>query len=316
MKMPAFQFYPADWRKDPGIQALDRHDRSVWFDMLCIMHESDERGVLLLAGRPMPHGALSRMLAMSEADCQQTINRLLEYGVMSRRDTDGAIYSRRMVKDEALRQARAKGGESGGEHGVKGKEYGAKGGRPKKATGDNKPPLHPPLNPPPSSSSTSTSTSNEVPHASAAANRVQQLVEENGLKTFTADTWQYLTSPDSFKALCNDLRLPIDLAHETYRAAIQDTMRAKNVSGPASTLRSWISTYFINAQKPPAGKLLTLTHAVDLSQPTPKHELPPEGSDCTGRHIVLPNNGDANLNRIAAQTYQKNFPNATIYHTR
>lgn len=47
MKMPAFQFYPADWRKDPGIQALDRHDRSVWFDMLCIMHESDERGSTL-----------------------------------------------------------------------------------------------------------------------------------------------------------------------------------------------------------------------------------------------------------------------------
>ncbi|MDF7810731.1 GIY-YIG nuclease family protein [Hymenobacter sp. YC55] len=114
MKMPAFQFYPADWRKDPGVQALDRHDRSVWFDMLCIMHESDERGVLLLAGRPIPEDALARMLNLDNQTFNQTLNNLLTYGVASRREQDGALYSRRMVRDQAKREEQAEYGKKGG----------------------------------------------------------------------------------------------------------------------------------------------------------------------------------------------------------
>lgn len=114
MKMPAFQFYPADWRKDPGVGALSRHDRSVWFDMLCIMHESDERGVLLLAGRPVPEDALARMLNLDNQTFNQTLTNILTYGVASRRESDGAIYSRRMVKDEKLCQTRREAGQKGG----------------------------------------------------------------------------------------------------------------------------------------------------------------------------------------------------------
>lgn len=50
MKLPAFQFYPGDWRKDPGVQSLSFHDRGVWHEMLCLMHESEERGKLTLNG--------------------------------------------------------------------------------------------------------------------------------------------------------------------------------------------------------------------------------------------------------------------------
>ena len=114
MKMPAFQFYPADWRKDPGVQALSRHDRSVWFDMLCIMHESDERGVLLLAGRPIPEEALARLLNLDNQTCNQTLDTILTYGVASRRELDNAIYCRRMVRDESLCQTRRKAGKKGG----------------------------------------------------------------------------------------------------------------------------------------------------------------------------------------------------------
>ena len=114
MKLPALQFYPGDWRKDPGVQALSRHDRSVWFDMLLIMHESDERGVLLLAGKPMPIDALARMLYLDNQEVNQIIGTLLTYGVASKRDDDGAIYSRRMVRDEQLLQIRRNAGRMGG----------------------------------------------------------------------------------------------------------------------------------------------------------------------------------------------------------
>ena len=114
MKLPAFQFYPADWRKDPGIQSLTRHDQSVWFDMLCLMHESDERGVLLLAGKPMPIEALGRILNLDEILLKQILSTLLTYGVASERQEDGAIYNRRMVRDEKLIQIRREAGKLGG----------------------------------------------------------------------------------------------------------------------------------------------------------------------------------------------------------
>jgi hypothetical protein len=114
MKLPAFQFYPADWRKDPGVQSLDFHTRGVWFEILCIMHESSERGVLLLNGLPMPEDALSRMLGLDKQILTTGLTTLLTYGVASRRGEDGAIYSRRMVRDENTRKVRAESGKLGG----------------------------------------------------------------------------------------------------------------------------------------------------------------------------------------------------------
>jgi len=114
VKLPALQFYPGDWRKDPGVQALSRHDRSVWFDILLIMHESDERGVLLLAGKPMPEDALARMLYLDNQELKQILSTLLTYGVASKREEDGAIYSRRMVRDEQLLKVRRNAGKMGG----------------------------------------------------------------------------------------------------------------------------------------------------------------------------------------------------------
>jgi hypothetical protein len=113
-KMPAFQFYPGDWRRDPGVNALNRHDRSVWFDILCIMHESEERGVLLLAGKPMPEEALGQLLNLDNQTLNQTLTILLTYGVASRRQEDGAIICRRMVRDEKLCKVRREAGKRGG----------------------------------------------------------------------------------------------------------------------------------------------------------------------------------------------------------
>jgi hypothetical protein len=113
MKMPSMQFYPADWRKDPGVQALDYFERGVWFEMLCLMHESAERGVLLLNGNPMPETALSRVLGLDNQILNQTLTTLLNYGVASVRE-DGALFCRRMVKDEELCQIRREAGKLGG----------------------------------------------------------------------------------------------------------------------------------------------------------------------------------------------------------
>lgn len=114
MKMPAIQFYPADWRKDPGVQALSFHDRGVWFEILCIMHESSERGVLMLNGAPIPESALARMLGLDNQILTTTLTTLLTYGVAKRRESDGAVYSKRMVNDEKLCKIRREAGKRGG----------------------------------------------------------------------------------------------------------------------------------------------------------------------------------------------------------
>lgn len=113
-KLPAIQFYPADWRKDPGVQSLSFHDRGVWLEIICLMHESEQRGRLLLNGKPMPDEALARLLGLDKQIVTKTISTLLEYGVASIDPQTGALMNRRMVRDEDLRAVRQAAGKMGG----------------------------------------------------------------------------------------------------------------------------------------------------------------------------------------------------------
>lgn len=114
MKSPAFQFYPADWRKDPGVQALGYFERGVWLEILCLMHESSERGVLLLNGLPMPVMALANILGLDKQNLEDALSTIKAYGVAKVRESDGALYSKRMVSDERLTQVRREAGNKGG----------------------------------------------------------------------------------------------------------------------------------------------------------------------------------------------------------
>ena len=114
MKLPALQFYPGDWHKDQGVQALDLEQRGAWFELLLMMHDSDERGVLLVNGKPMPEAVIARRLGLVNQNANQILTTLVEFGVASRRESDGAIFCRRMVKDEKLRLLRTEAGRKGG----------------------------------------------------------------------------------------------------------------------------------------------------------------------------------------------------------
>ncbi|WP_019946917.1 hypothetical protein [Hymenobacter aerophilus] len=114
MKLPAIQFYPGDWHKDQGVQALDLAQRGAWFELLLMMHDSDERGVLLVNGQPMPDAVIARRLGLDNQTANQILTTLLDYGVASRRESDGALFCRRMVKDERLRRIRTEAGKKGG----------------------------------------------------------------------------------------------------------------------------------------------------------------------------------------------------------
>lgn len=144
--MPALQFYPADWRKDLAVQALGYHDRGVWFEMLCLMHESSERGVMLLNGSPIAEDVIARLLGLDNQTFNQTLGTLLTYGVAKRRQDDNAIFSKRMVDDEMLCKIRREAGKLGGNPALL---------KQKQTTGDKQIPT-------PSSSSSSSSTDSKA----------------------------------------------------------------------------------------------------------------------------------------------------------
>ena len=113
-KLPALQFYVGDWRKDPGIQGLDYESRGVWLEILLMMHESEDRGKLLLCGKAMPIEALAQNLGLDPSKAEQVVSKLEAYGVASRDEDTGALINRRMVREEAKRQAKVKAGRLGG----------------------------------------------------------------------------------------------------------------------------------------------------------------------------------------------------------
>lgn len=113
-KLPAIQFYPGDWRKDLGVQSLGYFDRGVWFELLCLMHESEDRGKLLLNGAPMPDDAIGRVLGLDKQILTTTLAKLVTAGVASRDEQTGALMCRRMVRDENLRKVRTDAGKRGG----------------------------------------------------------------------------------------------------------------------------------------------------------------------------------------------------------
>lgn len=78
------------------------------------MHESQQRGKLLLNGAPMPDEALARAIGLDKQNLTTTLTTLLTYGVASRCPDTGALMSRRMVRDEDIRQSRANAGKMGG----------------------------------------------------------------------------------------------------------------------------------------------------------------------------------------------------------
>src|SRR5690606_29478412 len=110
---------------------------------------------------------LANHCRISPAQCSKLLRELEDAGVPSR-TPEGVLFSRRMVRDEATRNARAAGGKAGAEHGSKGAEHGSKGGRPKGVEGGSETPLSGREKPPPSSSSSSSPSGREKTSSSSA----------------------------------------------------------------------------------------------------------------------------------------------------
>ena len=104
-KLPAFMFYPGDWQKDPCLRRCSKAAKGVWMDMLCLLFECPVRGVFVDAsGKPWSDEEIAEAIGGDIGANLGHIAELVSKGV-AQRDTRGAIFSRRMVRDEQTRRS-------------------------------------------------------------------------------------------------------------------------------------------------------------------------------------------------------------------
>lgn len=117
-KRPAFQLYPESWRADVQLGACDYVSRGVWWEMICVMHGCTPYGHLALNGKAMPDKQAAEACRVPLVIYRKALKDLETHGVFSR-TAEGIIYSRRMVRDEHLRNVRAAAGKQGGNPALK-----------------------------------------------------------------------------------------------------------------------------------------------------------------------------------------------------
>lgn len=113
VKRPAFQFYPSDWLSDTALRMCSEGARGIWMDMICYMHEGVPYGHLKVNNKVILSATLARMVGCDTQSVDGYLSELVTAGVVQV-DAEGCMFSKRMVKDEALRNARAAGGKLGG----------------------------------------------------------------------------------------------------------------------------------------------------------------------------------------------------------
>jgi hypothetical protein len=109
IKRPSLQWYPGDFRRDLGVQSCSFEVRALWREMLDLMHDGEPYGHLTAGGIAIKTADLARLVGKSSAVVAKWLKELEDRKVFSRTAV-GVIYSRRMVRDEAIRNKRAAGG--------------------------------------------------------------------------------------------------------------------------------------------------------------------------------------------------------------
>jgi uncharacterized phage protein (TIGR02220 family) len=106
--------------KDANLRRCSAEEKGVWIDMLCLMFECDDRGVLASSGVAWSDKEIAQAIG-GDLDVALRCVRSLVLKRVCDRNESGAIFSRRLVRDElnrrqnASRQAKFRNGESNAE---------------------------------------------------------------------------------------------------------------------------------------------------------------------------------------------------------
>src|SRR3990167_3543528 len=95
--LPYLPFYVGDWKKDPAVAVLTREQKMIWFEMLMLMWESEERGYLTINKKPMALNMLSVALNLDKQGLTDILTLFDDLKIYSKRELDGAIFSRKII---------------------------------------------------------------------------------------------------------------------------------------------------------------------------------------------------------------------------
>lgn len=109
---PWLKFYPQDWRADEMLRNCSLAARGLWVEMLAIMHRSERYGYLLINGKPPNERSLAVQAGATIDEVKQGMAELEHEGVFSR-DSDGLIFSRRMIRDDEKHRKASNFGKRG-----------------------------------------------------------------------------------------------------------------------------------------------------------------------------------------------------------
>ncbi len=114
-KLPAIMFYPGDWLQD-SVAGCSLAAQGLWLRMIITAHSSEPYGhlAILVKGvvNPLAPQELARRCGTTVEELMPLLEELRNANVFS--EENGIIFSRRMVKDNNLREIRRAAGRKGG----------------------------------------------------------------------------------------------------------------------------------------------------------------------------------------------------------
>lgn len=135
------KFWWQDWQSDPSLRLVSLAAQGLWMRMLCIAHEAEPYGHVLVSGRSPTPKELSEIIGRATERAVASALAELERENVFSRTADGTIYCRRMVRDKSASDAGREFGLKGGNPALNGKDH-----TPKKPVGGLTPPINPDLN--------------------------------------------------------------------------------------------------------------------------------------------------------------------------
>jgi hypothetical protein len=97
-KNPSTRWYFNDWENEDGLMLCSMPAQGLWMRMLCLMARATRPGYLEVDGKAVSASELARRTKAPKTGVSRWLRELEQYGVFSR-DQDGAIFNRRMVRE-------------------------------------------------------------------------------------------------------------------------------------------------------------------------------------------------------------------------
>lgn len=111
--LPWVKWWLADWIGDTNLRFCSLAARGLWADMRCVMHQATPYGYLMQGGQPLDAERLARLVGADHSHVEQLLAELEKNGVFKRNE-DGVIFDRTLVRADHLRTVRAAAGSAGG----------------------------------------------------------------------------------------------------------------------------------------------------------------------------------------------------------